>query len=252
MPSQPILKIDSLTVVLPVFNEEKIIEKSLRFLADTLQSVCLDYEILVVDDGSTDKTGTILHDLSHTIHGLRVLRHSRNQGLGGALQLGFREARKTLVFYTDSDMPFKYSDISQAVRAMESSGVDIIAGFRKNRAQEGVLRRMCSRAYNFSVACIYGVRAHDINCAFKLIRSDVLKTVVLKARGSFIDAEFIIKANYLGFKIQELGVEYYPREDDVSRLFRFYPIINGFLEMAKLYTDIMRVKRSAVKDWSVA
>ena len=240
MPSQPILKIDSLTVVLPVFNEEKIIEKSLRSLADTLQSVCLDYEILVVDDGSTDKTGAILHDLSHTIYGLRVLHHSSNQGLGGALQWGFREARKALVFYTDSDMPFKYSDISQAVRAMESSGVDIIAGFRKNRA------------YNFSVACVYGIRAHDINCAFKLIRSNVLKTVVLKARGSFIDAEFMIKANYLGFKIQEIGVEYYPREDDVSRLFKFYPIINGFLEMAKLYTDIMRVKRSAVKDWSVA
>lgn len=241
-------KIVSLTVVLPVYNEEKIIERSLRSLAATLQEGGIDYEILVVDDGSTDKTRGILSDLSGDITGLKILRHSKNQGLGGALQYGFSEASKPLIFYTDADMPFKYSEILQALLVLESSGSDIIAGFRKNREREGFFRRICSRSYNLCVRSMYGVQLHDINCAFKLIRSDALRKIDLKAKGSFIDAEFVIKASYAGFRIREFALEYFPRDDNDSRLFRIFPVTNAFIEMVKLYPDIVRVKHSKKKD----
>ncbi|MBF0331170.1 MAG: glycosyltransferase family 2 protein [Candidatus Omnitrophica bacterium] len=238
-----ISKINSLTVVLPVFNEESVIEESVLALVRNLQAICTDYEIVVVDDGSTDATAQILERLVMRVAGLRLFHNATNRGLGGALQRGFAEAGKPLVFYTDADMPFQYSEILVAAQKMEASGADMVAGFRVNRELESPVRRACSMAYNGCVRLIYGVQLRDINCAFKLVRLNVLRKIELKAGGSFIDAEMVVKASYCGFRIEEFGVEYHPRQEGDSRLFRFYPIMNAFFEMAKLYPDILRIKR---------
>jgi glycosyltransferase involved in cell wall biosynthesis len=238
-------KIRSLTVVIPVFNEEAIIERSLTTLSDALKAICFDYEILVVDDGSTDKTADILRRRALSIDGLKILHNARNEGLGGALRHGFKYASKAVVFYIDADMPFQYTEILRAVQILDESRAEGVAGFRIDREREPLLRRLSSLAYNKCVGCIYGVQRRDINCAFKLMKTDVLKRLDLKAKGSFIDAEWMIRAAYKGFKIKEMGVEYHPRRESGSRLFRIYPIITAFLEMIKFYTDIKRSKHVA-------
>lgn len=238
-------KIRSLTVVIPIFNEEAIIERSLTTLSDVLKTICLDYEILVVDDGSTDGTPEILRRLASSIEGLKILRNSRNEGLGGALCHGFKNASKEVIFYIDADMPFQYAEILRAVEILEESRAEGVAGFRINREREPFFRRFSSMAYNGCVSCLYGIKMQDINCAFKLMKRDALKNLDLKAKGSFIDAEWMVRAAYRGYKIQELGVEYHPRYESGSRLFRFYPIVMAFWEMIKFYFDIRRSKCSA-------
>ncbi len=241
-------KIRSLTVVIPILNEEAIIEKSLTTLSDVLKTICLDYEIVVVDDGSTDRTAEILKKLALSIGRLKILRNSRNEGLGGALCHGFKHAAKDVVFYIDADMPFQYAEVLRAVKILEESRADGVAGFRNNREQEPFFRRLSSMAYNGCVSCLYGIKMLDINCAFKLMKRNALKQLDLKAKGSFIDAEWMVRAAYGGYKIQELGVEYYPRPQSSSRLFRLRPIATAFWEMIKFFPDIRRLKGPASQD----
>ena len=236
--------IHSLSVVIPVFNEESIIEKSVSALVDTLEEVFLDYEILVVDDGSTDGTADILSKLAASTGTLRVLRNAANRGLGAALRKGFQGAAKDLVLYIDADMPFKYAEIARAVKCLEDNQADIVAGIRVDRALEPWLRRACSSAYNGCVRLCYGVGLRDMNCAFKLIKASRLRALDLYAEGSFIGAELMVRAAYQGYRIQEFGIKYYPRDGSRSRLFRFLPILNGFWEMLKL-SKVIRAQKSA-------
>lgn len=235
-------KIRSLSVVIPSFNEEAILEKSLTALFKALDPICLDYEILVVDDGSTDRSPEILNKLTASVKGLKILRNSRNKGLGEALRRGFQEASKEVIFYIDADMPFQYSEVLSAVKLLEDSRAEGIMGFRLHRESEPLFRRLASAFFNLCVSGLYGTRMRDINCAFKLMKRDALRRLDLKAEGSFIDAEWMVRAAYKGYQMQEIGLEYHPRQQSRSRLFRFLPIARAFWEMIRFYPEMRRLK----------
>jgi hypothetical protein len=138
-------------------------------------------------------------------------------------------------------MPFQYAEILRAVQMLDESHAECVAGFRVNREREPFLRRLSSQAYNRCIRCVYGIQMRDINCAFKLMKTDALKRLDLKARGSFIDAEWMARASAMGYRVQEMGVEYHPRRESSSRLFRLYPILMAFWEMIKFYPAIKRL-----------
>ena len=226
-----------------MFNEEANIEHAVRLCTAALEKFCRGYEIIAVDDASTDGSVDILEKLSREIPQLRIVRHVTNQKLGGALRSGFAAARMELVLYMDADLPIDPMEIGRALRAMEVTRADVIAGYRFDRTTEGVKRSLYSTVYNGIIGLLFGLPYRDINFAFKLMKAEVLQTVDLKSQGSLIDAELILKAKNLGFTVQQVGLDYFPRSRGRSSLSSPAVILKIFVELLRLYPDIRRPKR---------
>ncbi len=236
-------KINSLSAVIPAYNEEKLINKSILLLNSVLKTEAKDYEIIVIDDGSTDNTLGLLKELSFNIPELKIIHNESNQGLGGALRKGFQAVSKELVLYTDADMPVDYSQITRIAEILESSGVQMVIGFRQTRASEPAIKNLCSIIYNWFIRRLFNIRTKDINFAFKLIRKKALDRLDLVSNGSFIDAEMVIKAVYLGYDIKQIDVEYFSRKSGGSRLFKISAILYILYEIFKFYPQIAGLKK---------
>lgn len=207
--------IESLSFVMPMYNEianiQRAIDDALRMGTTTLR----DFEIIIVDDASTDGSGELVEQIARRESRLRVLHHLRNRKLGGSLRTGFAAAQKEWILYTDSDLPIAMDDAQRALPLAEE--VDILIGYRISR-QEGWRRELMSWGYNRLIRWLFGLHVRDVNFAFKLFRRSVLEAIHLKSEGSFIDAEFLIEATRAGFTIREIGMPYYPRQAGVSTL----------------------------------
>ncbi len=208
----------SISVVYPVFNEEENIEHAVHFAEAVLTDITSDYEILIVNDASTDRSAEIAEALAGSNPCVKVFHHERNLKLGGALRTGFSKATNELVFYCDSDLPVDLTELNRAVHIMEFTRSDIVSAFRFDRTAEGPLRTVYSVGYNLLIRFLFPLRVKDVNFSFKLFKRKVLDKVVLEAEGSFIDAELLIKGKLHGFKIVQFGVDYFPRNRGVSTL----------------------------------
>jgi glycosyltransferase involved in cell wall biosynthesis len=227
------------TVFFPMWNEEDYIERAL----DAAREACVtlieageiaDYELLVIDDASTDATGAIADaQAAHDPH-VRVVHHPKNRKLGGSLKTGFAEAKGDLVLYTDADLPFDMDELQRACRLMRHYEADIVAAYRFDRTGEGYVRVVYSAIYNALVRILFGVRIRDINFAFKLCRRQVLDRVVLESEGSFVDAELIVRTLGYGGKVVQFGVDYFPRTRGVSTLSSPTVIVKILHEMFSL------------------
>jgi glycosyltransferase involved in cell wall biosynthesis len=233
----------SLSVVIPVYNEEKIIKENTIFLNKALSTTILDYEIILVDDGSTDTTPDLLRELCELVPQVRVVTSRKNEGLGSALEKGFFCAGKDLVFYTDCDMPVKYSQIRGLIKAMVLHKADIVSCTKGKVFGESLLRRACSRLYNWFIGLIFDVNMKDINFSCKLFNRQVLKGLNLQSSGSFISAEIMLKASYMGLRIFQMPIGYFERLDRQSRLFRIKHIASAFHDMFKYYREVRSFRR---------
>lgn len=234
-----------LTFFFPMWNEEETIHKTVAAAsAEGARIVRLeqarDFEVLLVDDASTDRTGAIADSLAADDPRIRVVHHPENRKLGGALKTGFAEAKGDLVLYTDADLPFDLRDVEKALRLLHYYEADIVSAYRFDRTGEGVRRLIYSYVYNQMVRCTLGLRLRDVNFAFKLVRRDVLKAVELHSEGSFIDVELLAKAERLGFNIVQFGVDYFPRTRGVSTLSSTSVIATLLKEMRQLVPEIRR------------
>jgi glycosyltransferase involved in cell wall biosynthesis len=237
----------SLTVFFPAWNEEELIVRAVtagRELCERLRAAgeIGDYEILVVDDASTDGTGKLADELADEDPAVRVVHHEVNRKLGGALKTGFAEARGDLVLYTDADLPFDMRDVEKALRLLRLYEADIVSPYRLDRTAEGPRRTVYSFAYNHLVRWAFGLRLRDVNFAFKLIRRRVLDHVTLESEGSFIDVELLANAQRLGFGIIQFGVDYFPRTRGVSTLSSLSVIRKMMVEMGRLAPEIRRIE----------
>ncbi len=199
---------ESVSVVLPCYNEEDSVERIVRSTRAVLGEITEDFEIIVVDDGSRDRTGEIAGRLAETCAEVKVVRHPRRRGYGNTLRSGFRAAGKELIFYTDGDGQFDVAELRRLLFLLPEA--DIVTGYRKRR-QDPFYRVLNSRLYNLAVRALFAVKVRDVNCAFKLYRRKVLKDMRLDSAGAFINAEIIIKAARRGCRIRETGVSHYPR-----------------------------------------
>ena len=243
---------EKLSVFYPMWNEEDYIERALEFGKRACEALVADgdirdYELIVIDDASTDRTPEIADFLATVDPHVRVIHHARNRKLGGSMKTGFEAATGDLVLYTDADLPFDMAELPRAVRLLREYEVDIISAYRFDRTGEGSLRAVYTWVYNGLIKAMFGVKVRDINFAFKLIRARVFDHVELKSEGSFIDAELVIRATRMGFEIMQMGVDYFPRTRGVSTLSS--PAVIGTIlrEMWSLRADlddIQKVDRS--------
>ncbi|HEX8169851.1 MAG TPA: glycosyltransferase family 2 protein [Thermoanaerobaculia bacterium] len=230
----------SVSLVIPMYNEELNITHAIAAAVEALERHAGDYEIIVVDDASTDASPRILAALAEENRRIRVLRHDRNRKLGATLRTGFSAATKDLVFYMDADIPFDPDVLGRAVRAMEITGADVIAAYRHDRTMEGLRRGIYTLAYNSLIGMLFGWPHRDINFSFKLMKREVLETIVLKSEGSLIDAELIVKAKNHGFAIQQIGIDYFPRLRGQSHLSSFGVILKILRELIWLYPEMRK------------
>jgi glycosyltransferase involved in cell wall biosynthesis len=241
----------SVSLVIPMFNEELNIEHAVNAAVEACTKYADDYEIIIVDDASTDRSPYLVAAFAAGNPRIRMIRHERNRKLGGALKTGFGAASKDLVLYMDADLPFDPDALGRAMRAMAVTGADMIAGYRLDRTVEGARRALYSYIYNGLIGVLFGWPHRDINFSFKLMKRELLEAVELKSEGSLIDAELIVKAKNRGFSIQQIGLDYFPRTRGVSHLSSPRVILKIFAELRKLYPEMRKrvpadeVKRAA-------
>ncbi|HVS01089.1 MAG TPA: glycosyltransferase family 2 protein [Thermoanaerobaculia bacterium] len=232
----------SVSLVIPMFNEEENIEHAVDCAVVALEPLG-DYEILIVDDASTDRSAEIVRRLSAENPRVRMIQHEVNRKLGASLKTGYAAATKELVVYMDADLPFDPREIVRALRVLHVTRADLVAGYRLDRTAEGLKRTLYSYLYNTLIGLLFGWPHRDINFSFKLMRREVLQAVELKAEGSLIDAELIVKAKNLGFVIQQLGLDYFPRTKGQSTLSSPAVILKIFRELITLYPEMRHPRR---------
>ncbi len=205
----PIAKLPgSLSLVLPAYNEEANIEVVVDEAMATLPLFAADFEIIVVDDGSRDRTAEIVLEMAEQENRVRLLRHGRNRGYGAALTTGFQASSGDFVMFMDADRQFDIRDLR--LLTPFAAEYDIVAGFRLERS-DPLHRRVFAELFNVSVRVLFGVHLRDIDCAFKLFRGDLIRGMDLSAPGALINTEIQAKARRQGARLQQVGVHHYPR-----------------------------------------
>ena len=225
----------SISFVLPAYNEEENIEDSVRRVLEVAAGLGLeDYEVIVVDDGSADRTGEIIDRLKEENPRVVPIHHPSNLGYADALRTGFTSARCNLVFYTDSDLQFDVREVKNLLPASED--YDIVTGFRIYR-YDPLTRLFLAWCYNLLARTIFRLRVRDIDCAFKLFRREVFDVIKIRSKKFFVDTEILAKARYHGFRMTEVGVRHYPRSRGQSTV-RPSHVISTLRELAKIWLEI--------------
>jgi glycosyltransferase involved in cell wall biosynthesis len=198
----------SLSVILPAHNEEEVIATTVHDVLDTLSNWKLDYEVIVVDDGSQDHTGVILDTIASTHPCLKVIHHPVNQGYGAALVSGFEAVTKDLAFFMDSDGQFDIHDLERFFPLIEA--YDAVLGFRVDR-QDTWMRKVNAWGWKILVGMVFGVYVRDVDCAFKLYPASFFRDHKLETRGAMINTEILYKFTRAGYTYTQIGVRHLPR-----------------------------------------
>jgi glycosyltransferase involved in cell wall biosynthesis len=239
---------EKLSVFYPMWNEEHYVERAVEFGRRACEALIAngdigDYELIIVDDCSTDRTPQLADQLAAADPRVTVIHHPRNRKLGGAMKTGFAAATGDLVLYTDADLPFDMNELPRAVRLLREYDADIISAYRFDRTGEGSIRYLYTFVYNTLIRALFGVKVRDINFAFKLCRTRIFDHVELKSEGSFIDAELVIRATRLGYEIMQMGVDYFPRTRGESTLSSPAVILTILKEMWSLRAELDELQR---------
>lgn len=227
----------SISVVVPMYNEEEGAENAVRSLMRVMSSISPDFEIIIVESGSTDRTAEIADILSIEHPRVRVIHQINREGLGSAIRLGLANAAKDVVLYIDGDEPFDIARLAEAAPlALEH---DAVIGYRIGR-RESFKRALFSKVYNTLVQLVLRLDVRDVNFSMKMFRRTFLKKLDLRANGVFYDAELVAEFRRNGMDIAQTGFEYTPRKAGESSLDRMSIVVNTLYEMARY---ILRKKR---------
>ena len=197
-----------LSLVLPAHDEEDNIAHVVRDALDVLPSFTDDIEIIVVNDGSRDKTREIVEALTHEHPALRLVNHEVNRGYGAAVTSGIKASTRPFVMFMDADRQFRIEDLADL--SPFAGTFDIVAGFRKER-HDPLHRRLFAEIFNVTVRVLFGVHLRDIDCAFKVFRGEMVRALDLSAPGALINTEMQAKLRRMGATLQQVGVNHYPR-----------------------------------------
>lgn len=225
----------SLTIFFPCYNESSNVAAMIEQAAKVGEEYGVDYEILVVDDGSTDNTTDVVRQSAGRYPKVRLVRHERNQGYGAALRTGLSNATKDLVFLTDGDNQFRIHDIEKLFSKIDSC--DVVTGYRLSR-QDRAHRRLNGKLWTWLTRTLFGLPVRDVDCAFKLFRKKCLQGLTLKSNQLLIHAEILARLKKKGFKIQEIGVPHYPRTAGKATATHPIRILKTFGELSGLFFQI--------------
>jgi glycosyltransferase involved in cell wall biosynthesis len=202
-----------LSLVLPAHNEVENIPEVIRRALEVLPELAESFEIIVVDDGSTDGTGMVLDQIAVEHPEVKPVHHPKNRGYGAALTSGFAAATGDRIMFMDSDLQFDIADLSHLSPFVDQ--YDIVAGYRINR-QDASYRILYANIFKLVVRMMFRVKLRDIDCAFKVFRADMLKSMSLESPGALINTEILAKAERSNASYVEVGVHHYPRKSGES------------------------------------
>jgi glycosyltransferase involved in cell wall biosynthesis len=226
----------ALSVVLPAFNEEENIEKTVTQTISYLEKNIKEYEIIVVNDGSTDRTGEIVKEIAAANNKVSLFNHPKNQGYGAALRGGFEMASLDYIFLMDSDGQFDIGELDRFFPFLDHSTA--VIGYREKRA-DSFIREVNTWLYHIFTRLVLGLRLRDIDCAFKIFpRAAYEKIRPIKSGGALFSAELLIKLIRNGIRIKEIPVSHYPRLFGQQTGANLSVILRMFRECWKLRNDI--------------
>lgn len=224
-------KLANFSIVMPYFNEEQNIKCSLNGAVEYCRARFEDFEIVAVDDASTDRTVELARNIQKNEPRIKIVALEKNTRFVGALKRGYAEATKDYVFYTDGDCPIDYFDIDKAFEQLDY--YDVLVGFRMTRDKEGLLRKLYTNGYRFVLLLLFGLRFKDVNFSFKLFPRKVIQAITIESTSSFIDAEILYKIKEAGYRIGEVPVHYHSRTKGKSTLASPMIIVRLVIEMLK-------------------
>jgi len=228
----------TLSVFFPAYYDEKNIGKVVDSAVRVLEEMRLkDYEVIIIEDGSPDKTGEVADMLAEKYTKVRVIHHEKNLGYGATLKDGFLNAKFDFVFYTDGDNQFDLNELKKFVALIPYS--DIVVGYRKTK-QYSLYRKFTSLCYNYLLKLIFDIHYWDIDCAFKLFKTDLFRKININSIDAFIDAEIMLKAKLLDYSVSEVGVMHLPRVDGISTGARPSVIIRTIKEVFEYRKEYIR------------
>jgi len=234
--SKPI--IDQISLFLPAYNEEGVIKDTIAKSDAILKKLAKKYEILVIEDGSKDKTATIVKGLMKQYKNLRMFQHKPNRGYGGALKSGFKETRYDPIVFIDSDGQFDLSELTSLVAKMNQTKSDLVIGYRIKR-NDPPFRLLLANLLKLWNLFWFGMYVKDVDCAFKLIRRRVIDGIPpLISNGGIISTEFMARVQKAGFKVSQVGVHHYPRTTGESTGDKGSVIKKAVFESLKLWYQL--------------
>ena len=226
----------SISVFFPCHNEQDNVERVTRQALDVLKDVSTDFEVIIVNDGSTDKTAAVADRLARENPDVKVIHHQVNRGYGAALQSGFHAAAKDWVFYTDGDGQFDIKELPPLLDLTDK--YDIVTCYRINR-QDPPLRKLNAWAWGKLVCFLFNLKIKDIDCAFKLYRREIFDKIEMYSRGALIDTEILARAQRAGYRLVQRGVHHYPRLAGRQSGANLRVILRAFKELFQLRKKIL-------------
>jgi len=228
-------KLKEISVFFPCYNEQENIPRLVIGALEFLPLIADDYQIILVNDGSTDQTQKAAQCYVKANQHVELVSHETNRGYGAALRTGFLSAKKELVFYTDGDNQFDIKELSSLIELKDK--YDIVSGYRLRR-QDSFTRKLNAALYNFALFILFGLRIRDVDCAFKLYKRELFDRIEIISNGALVDAEILIKAKRLGYKIGQCGVSHFPRAAGKQTGANIKVILRAFKEIIKLRSKI--------------
>ena len=231
----PASRLPGISVFLPSHNEEPNVERVVRGFLAELPNVADDYEVIVVDDGSIDKTGAIGDRLANEDFHVKVVHHQMNRGYGGAVISGIRAATQPYVMLADGDGQFDPKEVANLAAYVPA--YDVVVGKRIRRADH-LLRRVNGKAWTTLVRIVLGIGITDIDCGFKLFKREFLDRMELRAHGAMISTELMARVAGQGARIKEVGVHHLPRLAGEQSGANLKVIGRAFKELFTLYGEL--------------
>jgi len=231
--------ISSLSVFFPAYNEEDNIKITVAKAKEVLNDIAERWEIIVVNDGSSDDTAKVVETISSKEPNIRLISHEKNRGYGASLKSGLYSAKYPWIAFTDSDGQFDFSEITNFIQKQRQTSADIVIGYYKKR-KVSLFTILTSKLWELLVSILFGLKVKDIDCGFKLISKKVIEALpkLESERGAFISSEILIKAKKKGFNIVELGVNHYPRKAGKPTGRDIKVIIKSFADLYNLWKKL--------------
>lgn len=226
-------KLKSLSVFFPSLNDAKILPYLLSKIYRVLPKISDDFEVIVINDGSTDDTKGVITGLKGFFPHLKLVDHEKNRGFGGALRSGFHHATKDWVFYTDGDGQYEPMEIVKLVESV-SGKIDVVNGYRRQRG-DAALRTVLGKIYNGLLHQFYRLPIRDIDCDMRLIRGSLLKNIPLKFSSSIVSLELILRLRDKGARFKEVEVSHFPRTFGRSEFFKIRHLANTIKDSIRFY-----------------
>lgn len=227
----------SISVFFPCYNEQDNVTRTTEQALAVLEELNADFEVIIVNDGSSDATAKIADEIAAKNNRVKVVHHPTNLGYGAALQSGFKTASKELVFYTDGDGQFDINEMPPLLPLMQQ--YDIVTCYRLNR-QDNLVRKINAWCWTKLVCLLFRMKIRDIDCAFKLFKREIFDNIEMVSAGALIDTEILARAIRTGYRYTQKGVHHYPRTAGTQTGAKTTVILRAFKELFKLHSQIRK------------